>query len=60
LGPGAKLFGAVELGDGCIVGANAVVTKSFPTRTVIGGVPARALRIRRPGDRPDEADAAGT
>ena len=60
LGPGAKLFGAVELGDGCIVGANAVVTKSFPTRTVIGGVPARALRIRRPGDRPDEADASGT
>jgi len=33
----------VELGDGCVVAAGAVVTKSFGASQVIGGVPARVL-----------------
>jgi len=33
----------VELGDGCVVGAGAVVTRSFLAGSVIAGVPARAL-----------------
>ena len=44
LGPGAKVFGAVELGDRCVVGANAVVTKSFPAGSVLVGIPARVIR----------------
>jgi acetyltransferase-like isoleucine patch superfamily enzyme len=36
----------VELGDGCVVGAGAVVTKSFPSGSVIAGVPAMLLRQR--------------
>jgi len=36
----------VEIGEGCIVGAGAVVTKSFPRCTVIGGNPARAIGQR--------------
>jgi serine O-acetyltransferase len=47
LGPGAKLFGAIELGNDCVVGANAVVTKSFPAGSVLVGVPARAVRSKR-------------
>ncbi|MEY2470395.1 MAG: serine O-acetyltransferase [Actinomycetota bacterium] len=43
LGPGAKLFGRIELGPGCTVGANAVVTRSFPACTVLVGVPARPI-----------------
>lgn len=29
IGPGAKIFGKVQIADGCKVGANAVVNKSF-------------------------------
>mgnify|MGYP000933661130 FL=1 len=44
VGPGAKLIGGIILGDGCVVGANAVVTKSFPAGSVLAGVPARVIR----------------
>ena len=33
----------VELGDGCVVGAGAVVTQRFPAGSVIAGVPAKLL-----------------
>lgn len=43
IGTGAKLFGDITIGDNSIIGANAVVTKSFPESTKIAGVPAKAL-----------------
>ncbi len=44
IGPGAKLFGDIQLGDNVAIGANAVVNKSFPDGNVtLGGVPARIL-----------------
>jgi serine O-acetyltransferase len=47
LGSGAKLFGGIEIGSGTIVGANAVVNRSFPEGNVtIAGAPARVI-----GDR---------
>lgn len=33
----------LEIGDGCVVAAGAVVTRSFPSGSVIAGVPARLL-----------------
>lgn len=48
VGEGACVMPGVTIGDGCTVGANAVVTKSFPPNTVIAGVPARALRVWDP------------
>lgn len=44
IGPGAKVFGDIQIGDNVAIGANAVVNKSFPEGNVtLGGVPARIL-----------------
>lgn len=43
---GARVIGAVELGEGCVVGANAVVTKSAPAKSLLIGIPAKAKPIR--------------
>lgn len=47
LGEGAVLLKGVQLGPACIVGANAVVTKSFPAHSVLVGVPARVIATRQ-------------
>lgn len=44
IGYGSVIFPGVHLGEGCVVGANSVVTMSFGPRSVIGGAPARLLR----------------
>lgn len=44
IGAGSILIGGVTLGDNVTVAAGAVVTKSFPSNCLIGGVPARVLR----------------
>ncbi|MBX2827780.1 MAG: serine acetyltransferase [Flavobacteriaceae bacterium] len=43
IGPGAKLFGPITIGDNSVIGANAVVNKSFEGNCTIGGVPAKVL-----------------
>lgn len=44
IGPGAKLFGAILIGDNTAIGANAVVTKSFAEGNVtIAGIPAHKI-----------------
>ena len=46
IGAGAVFLDGAELGDGCVVAANAVVTKQFPANSIVGGVPAKVLRER--------------
>lgn len=44
IGPGAKLFGKIEIADGIAIGANAVVNKDFIERNIsIAGVPAEKI-----------------
>ena len=52
LGPGAKLYGPIRLGDNVTVGANAVVTKSFEEAGLtLAGVPAAIIATGGAGER---------
>jgi len=45
IGPGSKIFGKVNVPDGCVIGANSVVNKSFDeTNIMIAGAPAKKIR----------------
>lgn len=44
LGEKSMIMPGVTLGDRCIVAAGAVVTKSFPDKSLVGGVPAKLLK----------------
>jgi serine O-acetyltransferase len=43
LGAGAKIIGDIEIGDGAMIGANAVVTKNVPAGAVIVGPQIRPI-----------------
>jgi serine O-acetyltransferase len=43
IGPGAKLFGKITVGNDVAIGANAVVTKDLPDNSVAVGVPAKIV-----------------
>ena len=42
-GPGACVYGRIVIGDGCRIGVNTVVDRSFPAATILSGVPARVV-----------------
>jgi acetyltransferase-like isoleucine patch superfamily enzyme len=46
IGSKVSILDGVQLGDGCIIAAGAVVTKSFLDNSIIGGVPAKLLKTR--------------
>jgi serine O-acetyltransferase len=43
LAPGVKVFGKIHIGDGCLLGANAVVTKDIPPHKMAVGIPAKVI-----------------
>jgi serine O-acetyltransferase len=52
IGAGAKILGAVTIGDYCRIGANAVVTTSVPPRCLAVGVPAVIKEPATAGHQP--------
>jgi serine O-acetyltransferase len=58
IGAGAKILGAITVGDNARVGANAVVVEPVPACTTVVGVPARPIERRH--DLPPCFDPYGT
>jgi serine O-acetyltransferase len=56
IGAGAKVMGAVIVGDDSRIGANAVVVKSVPENSVVVGVPGQNIRRSHPHKSSDLPD----
>lgn len=46
IGAKVTILDGVSLGRGCVIAAGSVVTRSFPEHAIIGGVPAKLLKMR--------------
>lgn len=47
IGQRVIILPGVKIGNGVIIGAGAVVTKNIPDYAVVGGIPAKILKIRK-------------
>ena len=45
-GPGSKAFGKIVIGNNAFVAPNAVVTKDVPENAIVGGVPAKVIKMK--------------
>jgi serine O-acetyltransferase len=55
VGAGAKILGAIDVGDGVQIGANSVVVKDIPDGAVATGIPAQVRYPQHAGEDPYEA-----
>lgn len=46
IGDNVVIMGGITIGDGAIVGAGAVVTRNVEPYSIVGGVPARKIKMR--------------
>lgn len=45
IGAGAKIFGSINIGNNVTIAANAVVLEDIPHNAIVGGVPAKIIKI---------------
>lgn len=55
VGAGAKILGAIAVGDGVQIGANSVVVRDIPAGAIATGIPAKVRFPEQPGEDPYEA-----
>jgi serine O-acetyltransferase len=60
IGAGAKILGAITIGDDSRIGANAVVVKSAPPNSVVVGVPGQIIQRSKPHTAKDAPDLEHT
>lgn len=46
IGPGAKIWGKITIGDNVAIGANSVVNKSIESNVTVAGIPARIISTK--------------
>lgn len=46
-GLGVKIFGEIKIGNNVTIGANAVVTHDIPDNAIVGGIPAKIIRMKQ-------------
>lgn len=45
---GVRVLSGVTIGDGAVIGANSLVTHDIPPYAIVGGIPAKVIRLRFP------------
>lgn len=58
LGTGTKVLDGVTIGQGSVIGAGSVVTKSIPPYSVAVGAPAKVIKQRAPGRECSSSDSS--
>jgi serine O-acetyltransferase len=48
IGLGVKILGGIKIGDNCYIAPNAVVVKDVESNSIVGGVPAKFLKLNVP------------
>jgi len=56
IGPGAKLFGKIRIGNNVSIGANAVVSKDIPDNAIVVGNPGRIVGYQEKNEYIHNAD----
>jgi len=47
LGFNVVVLGGIEVGNGVIIGANSVVNKNISDYSIVAGIPAKLIKIRK-------------
>ncbi|WPU95816.1 acyltransferase [Mucilaginibacter sabulilitoris] len=46
IGAGVTILAGVHIGDGCVIAASSVVSRSIPPNSIVAGIPAKVVRSR--------------